>query len=179
MNEYNDETLPSKTRLKQEMAELQAYGEQLMALKPEELARLPLTDALHRAIAESRRIKHHEARRRHAQYLGKLMREADGEAIITGLKALKDPLRQQRLVDWVERLVAVEKLADSESLMQELLEIYPHGERQQLRTRVRNLLQSRIEEKESVDQNAREHFQRERRKLFDYLAELEKQAPLY
>ena len=79
MKQYSDDELPSKSELKKEMAQLQQYGLQLMALKPADLARLPLDGALLRAIEESSRITAHEARRRHAQYVGKLMRDQQSQ----------------------------------------------------------------------------------------------------
>jgi len=67
VEQYNDDELASKSELKREMEQLQEYGLQLMSLKPAELARLPLNNALLLAIEESRRITAHEGRRRHAQ----------------------------------------------------------------------------------------------------------------
>jgi ribosome-associated protein len=72
---------PSKTRLKREMHDAQALGAQLTALDAARLARLPLAENLRDAIAFARTTTKHEARRRQLQYIGKLMREADVEAI--------------------------------------------------------------------------------------------------
>src|SRR5438876_455542 len=56
------------------MHELQTLGERLIGLNPEQLAAVALPESLHDAIEQARRITKHEARRRHLQYIGRLMR---------------------------------------------------------------------------------------------------------
>src|SRR6218665_836857 len=72
---------PSKTQLKKSMHELQELGAALVALPPERIAALPLSETLHAAIAEWRRTRSHEGRRRQMQFIGKLMRTTDPEPI--------------------------------------------------------------------------------------------------
>ena len=64
----------SKTQVKRELHALQDLGERLATLKPDVLDRLPLTDALRKALADSPKHTAHIARKRHLQYIGKLMR---------------------------------------------------------------------------------------------------------
>lgn len=68
---------PSKTRRKAQMHALQDLGEALVALDPGKLATLGLPERLVDAIAEARRTRSHEGRRRQLQYVGKLMRDID------------------------------------------------------------------------------------------------------
>ncbi len=75
----DDAERPSKTELKRQMHALQALGEQLVELSHDQFARLDLPDELREAVEFAHRVKGHEARRRHMQYLGKLMRHADAE----------------------------------------------------------------------------------------------------
>src|ERR671913_349166 len=77
----DDAERPSKTELKRQMHALQTLGEQLVELSHDQFARLDLPDELREAVEFAHRVKGHEARRRHMQYLGKLMRRADAEAI--------------------------------------------------------------------------------------------------
>ena len=175
-SEYSDPSLPSKSELKREADALQQAGLKLMDMKSAQLARLPLSDALKNAIRESRRISSHEARRRHAQYVGRLMREANGDAILAAMAELQNPLRQKRLQDWLDRVCTCEQARDTGALVQEMLEWYPHGERQHLANLCRNLVAARPENEE--DTPAQDRFRRERRKLGDYLNELERSAPL-
>jgi ribosome-associated protein len=80
---------PSKSQVKRDMAELQALGEQLTRLPDSQLATIALEDDLREALAELKRIKSHEARRRQVQLIGKLMRGADADAIRAALAELR------------------------------------------------------------------------------------------
>ena len=71
----------SRTQIKRAMQALQDLGAKLVDLKPSELARIPMSETLKTAIDESRRIAQNEAKRRHLQYIGKVMRDEDSEAI--------------------------------------------------------------------------------------------------
>lgn len=68
---------PSKTQLKKEMHALQELGEVLTSLSRDQLEQLDLPEALRDALDELQRVGKHEARRRHMQYIGKLMRDVD------------------------------------------------------------------------------------------------------
>jgi ribosome-associated protein len=72
---------PSKTQRKKQSHALQALGERLVALAPEKLARMPIDEPLRDAVRQAQRITSHEGRRRQLQYIGRLMREADAQAI--------------------------------------------------------------------------------------------------
>ena len=78
---YDEDGRPSKTQLKREAHDLQDLGEDLAAMPPERLADLPMPDILRDAIAELRRTRSHEGRRRQRQFVGKLMRQADPEPL--------------------------------------------------------------------------------------------------
>lgn len=72
---------PSKTQRKKDMHELQALGAELVLLTREQLQKVGLPDELREAIDFAHRVTSHEGRRRHMQYLGKLMRQVDADAI--------------------------------------------------------------------------------------------------
>lgn len=126
----------SKTQMKNEMHRLQAIGERLLTLRADQLATVPTSDALKAAIDENRRISQNEARRRHMQYIGKLMRDADIDGIQLALDRL-DPssevfLREQNQAEqWRSRL-----LHDSDAEAQ-WFERFPDTERQSFRALVR------------------------------------------
>lgn len=78
----NEEDTPkSKTQIKREMEALQELGKKLLGLSKNQLKKVDMSDTLREAIAEAERIKHREASRRHLQYIGKVMRSEDHEAI--------------------------------------------------------------------------------------------------
>ncbi|ETI61611.1 ribosome biogenesis factor YjgA [Marinomonas profundimaris] len=78
----NEEDIPkSKTQIKREVEALQDLGKKLLALSKNQLKKVEMSETLREAIAEADRIKKHEAMRRHLQYIGKVMRTEDHEAI--------------------------------------------------------------------------------------------------
>lgn len=176
MEQYSDDELPSKTELKKEMEQLQEYGLQLMALKPADLARLPLDGALLRAIEEARRISAHEARRRHAQYVGKLMRDEESRRVIPALIELKSPQRQRWLLDWQDRLVELPDAKAADALVDEMMARYADTDRQTLRNLCRNVLSVRVDRE--AERAAQEKYHRERKKLSEYLNNLERSSLL-
>ena len=76
---------PSKTQRKKQSHALQALGEQLVALPADKLAAAPLTESLRDAVLMAQRTRSHEGRRRQLQYVGKLMRDVDAQAIARAL----------------------------------------------------------------------------------------------
>lgn len=176
MNDFYQDDYVSKSELKRESARQQELGEQLMALSAEQLTRLPLNSSLLNALNEAKRITSHEARRRHASYVGKLVRASDNIAIEDALTALNDPLRAQRLLNWLERLE--QEPQNNAVIFNEVLNFYPHSDRQHLRHLIRHFVGG-IPNTESPDDNAKQKFRREKRRLHQYLRELDLQAPLY
>ncbi|WP_348826672.1 ribosome biogenesis factor YjgA [Halomonas sp. RT37] len=138
---------PSKSQLKREMHELQALGERFIAMKPEERARFPLSDDLLRAIDETDRIRAREARRRHMQYVGKLMRKEDLEAIQAVFDDIEKAQVQRdhaflRLEKWRDRLIE-----EGDDAVEPFLEDYPQTDRQALRQLIRNARKEREQNK--------------------------------
>lgn len=136
------EERPSKSQLKREMHALQALGETLIAMKPAERARFPLSDDMLRAIEETSRIRSHEGRRRHMQYVGKLIRKEDLTAIQGVFDAIEQEKEQRdhafhRLEKWRDRLV------DEGDAVDLFMADYPNADRQALRQLVRNARKER------------------------------------
>ena len=131
---------PSKSQRKREMTALQKTGEQLVNESADRIKRTPMPENLREAILECQRIRNHEGRRRQLQYIGKIMRSLDEEAIATinwtieswrGLSKA-DTLLMHALENQREKL-----LADERALI-EFLHKYPQADIQQLRTLIRN-----------------------------------------
>ena len=79
----------SRSQKKRESTFLQGRGEKLAALSPTLLAQLPLTEDLAEALAFWSTLKTREAKRRHLQYIGRLMREMDNqEELVSALESL-------------------------------------------------------------------------------------------
>lgn len=101
---------PSKSEQKRVQLALQSLGEQLIDLPDELIGELDLDETLLQAIADYRRMKSHEARRRQRQYIGKLMREVDPAPIRQLLDQLRAEDRREKRVfataeRWRDRLV--------------------------------------------------------------------------
>lgn len=67
----------SRSQKKRESTAMQRLGEELAELSPATLDTFGLPPDLAEALAVWRTLKTHEAKRRHMQYIGKLMRELD------------------------------------------------------------------------------------------------------
>lgn len=134
---FEDDAPLSKSQLKREMQELQALGERIIALDPAVRARLPLSDDMLDAVEETGRIRSHEGRRRHMQYVGKVMRKEDRAAIQAAFDDIDQEHVQRnaafhRLEQWRDRLI------DDDEALEPFIEAHPHVDRQSLRQLIRN-----------------------------------------
>jgi len=138
-DELNEDFGPSKSQIKREMQALQAVGKRMLDLSDEQLDALPISDTLRAAIVESRRIRKHEARRRHLHYIGKVLRsEDDPEAIERGLNAFvagsEEHTRRHHLAErWRDRMIA-----EGDTVVADFIEYCPMADVQHLRNLVRN-----------------------------------------
>ncbi|WP_461208316.1 ribosome biogenesis factor YjgA [Desulfocurvus sp. DL9XJH121] len=130
----------SKSQKKREMTELQDLGERLAAMPLEKIRALDIPEPIREAALFAHSLTKHEARRRHMQYLGKLMR-AESENI-DALREAMDRVDQARraaddifhqLEEWRDRLVA-----GDDDLVEEIVTAHPAADRQRLRTLARN-----------------------------------------
>ncbi|MCG7589111.1 MULTISPECIES: ribosome biogenesis factor YjgA [unclassified Halomonas] len=152
---------PSKSQLKREMHALQALGETLIAMNPTERSRFPLSDDMLRAIDETARIRSHEGRRRHMQYVGKLIRKEDLTAIQGVFDAIEQEKEQRdhafhRLEKWRDRMID-----EGDDAVDLFMVDYPNADRQALRQLVRNARKEREQGKPPTSS----------RKLFKHLRE--------
>jgi ribosome-associated protein len=88
--DVEQELPPSKSSRKRAAHAAQKMGERLTRMRPQEVAALPLTDTLHDAIAEARRLTSRGALGRQYQFIGKLMRDIDMDALEAALDAQTD-----------------------------------------------------------------------------------------
>lgn len=158
------EAAPSKSARKREMLALQALGESLLALNDQQLAQLPVADErLLQAIREARAIRSNSARRRHLQFIGKLMRDIDPEPLQRSLQSLHQGHKQDN-----ESFHRLEKLRDDTLAagprgVELVIAQWPQADRQQLRQLV---LQHQREAQHGKPPAAS-------RKLFRYLRDLQ------
>ena len=127
---------PSKSRRKRDMLELQQLGERLARLPRERIDLLDVPDTLRQALREASRVSSFEARRRHAQYIGKLMRQVDAEPLRQALLDASGDSREavarlHRLEDWRARLLA------DDAALTAFIAAFPAADAQQLRAQLR------------------------------------------
>jgi ribosome-associated protein len=80
-----DDLPPSKTQRKKQSHALQALGEQLVALSDAKLTQVPMPESLRDAVLMAQRTRSREGKRRQMQFIGRLMREVDADAIAQAL----------------------------------------------------------------------------------------------
>ncbi|TAG01883.1 MAG: DUF615 domain-containing protein [Burkholderiales bacterium] len=122
-NIVRDENAPSKSQLKRDMTALQELGEVLGALSKSQLDELDLPETLRDALDDLPKVTAHEGRRRHIQYIGKLMRHVDPAPIREqidrweiGSRANKTAFKMAE--KWRDRLIAEPKVLVDFSEMQ-------------------------------------------------------------
>ncbi|MBK7617691.1 MAG: DUF615 domain-containing protein [Vitreoscilla sp.] len=131
-----EDSRPSKSAKKRHMHSLQELGEELTELPPSRIAALELPESLRDALAEFRRTRSHEGRRRQMQLIGKLMRHAEEEPIREAVAAFKlgsakETLALHHAERWREELLA------SDDAITRWVRAFPDTDVQQLRSLVR------------------------------------------
>lgn len=128
----------SKTRMKKQMHDLQDLAVHLTTLNAEQFAQMPLSSEMRRAVEETKNIKKNEALRRHYQFLGKLMRSEDHDAIAAAISGIKE--EQDRLArlfhvmeQWRDDLIKGEQ-----EVMERFFNEFPLVDRQEMRHLVRS-----------------------------------------
>lgn len=145
---FTDDDQPkSKTRVKQEMHALQDLGEELTHLNKDQLATIPLPDALYEAIMQAKGMNKREALRRQLQFIGKLMRRTDTTEIQTAYDRLREDhdrvTRSLHLIEqWRDDLIN-----GSDDVITRFFESFPEADRQQLRNLVRGAKQEASQQK--------------------------------
>lgn len=158
---------PSKSAVKRQMIALQAIGESLTRLTEKQLANVPINDErLLIAIHETQQITSNSARKRQLQYIGKLMRDTDVEAIEHALRAMYKHKQEKN-----DAFHELEKLRDrilEQGLggIEQVVTRWPLADRQQLRQIV---LQHQRELKNNKPPAAS-------RKLFKHLRDLQEMS---
>jgi len=129
---------PSKSELKRRVERLQKAGESLIELSVAQLEKIALPDELRLAVQEAQKLRNkHAAFKRQRQYIGRLMREIDGEAVIQAVNELELAHRTQtarfhEIEYWRDALLA----EDSGHAMSELLATHPGIDVQALRRQI-------------------------------------------
>ncbi len=126
--------LPSKTRLKQDATDLQQLGQKLTTYRSAVLRKLSLNEALISAIEEYNRLPNsHGARRRQLQFIGKLMRDLDYDAVIKAIDDLENGNLRKKKKPSAAKLLCEAILESGDTEINTALEQYPQLNRQTMR----------------------------------------------
>ncbi|QEY26936.1 ribosome biogenesis factor YjgA [Neisseria zalophi] len=127
----------SKTQMKKQMDSLQDLGMQLTKLSTDALKKIGLPEDLYEAVAEYKKITSNGARKRQAQYIGRLMRDADPEPIERYLAKLRgDNAAHNAFLQRVEQ--TRERLIAADDALTAFIADYPQADAGKLRTLIRN-----------------------------------------
>lgn len=157
-----DHAPKSKTQVKKEMTALQEFGVSLTDLNAQQLDRLPLEEALRKAIDMAKGLKQRSAKRRQLQYIGKLMRNTNYDELQQAYAEMQElevqATRQHHLIEqWRDSLIQ-----GDEQVLQGFINDFPQVDRQQLHQLVRAAKQEVSQEKPPASG----------RKLFRFIREL-------
>lgn len=149
----------SRSQKKREAEELQKLGVSLIEWSEEKLAQLPLPSPLHQAIMTAKSLKSHGAKRRQAQLIGKLMRNADLEAVYPIYQATLAEGNAQTaqfhdIENWRHRLIS-----EGHSALTEFVDTFHPEDLQHLKQLI----------KKTVDAQSKEQEHTVSRALFRYI----------
>ena len=142
--------------MKTSMSDRKKRDEGLVGLKPLELEKCPRSEDLEQAIKDAQRFKN-EAKSRQLQYIGKVMRNVDPEPIQAALDKVRNKHSQataelHKLEQLRDRVVA-----EGDTAISEVMEMYPEADRQRLRQLARQANKEKSANKPA--KSSREIFQ--------------------
>ncbi len=141
-HDMEDSSLPSRTKRKEQVEELQYLGIELTKLSKEKIKKLDLPENLREAIKEAQRLTANGAVRRQNQYIGKLMRNVDAENIRQQLNYLNgDSIKSTQILHLAEKWR--DQLLDSDSSLNQFIENYSDFDIGELRSLIRAVRKER------------------------------------
>lgn len=112
-----EDHLKSKTQLKREADDVQALGVEIAQLSKQKISSLSLPDDAKEAIIFYQDIKKNSAKRRQAQYIGKILRGLDLNQVNEELNAIKNISKLRIKLEheaerWREKLISTQAALD-------------------------------------------------------------------
>ena len=151
----------SKTQLKKIAKDIEDFGHKLTLLTDEQIQGLSLTDNIKEAIYEYKKIKSNSAKKRHRQYLGKLLRDIDLTSVNEDYQRIQNHslIAKQAfhaIENWRDQLI------QDESKLKEFIDIYPKTDIQKCRTLLKN----------AIKESQKDQTKKSQRLFFKYLREV-------
>ena len=147
-----------KTQLKKEATELRELGRDLTSFPPSDLDQLELNPKLRAAIDDFKRLPNsHGAKKRQLQYIGRLIRENEGEMIRMQIQHLNSSPKQakqpNRTNEIFERIIS-----EGESVITEIVAEQQQLERQKLRQLKNNILKAKSDKRAFAENKLRAYI---------------------
>lgn len=154
----DDENYISKTDIKKEVKELQSFASQLTKLGKSQRTKLTASEELQAAFVLADKISNKpDALRRHMQYMTKLLRDENLDALRSEYKRLTSPNQVSDLEMQKLEALRTKLIEQGNDALSEFVEKYPTVEVQKLRQLIR---QAKKElDKEKPAKNYKELFQ--------------------
>jgi len=154
---------PSKSQLKRESHHLIDVGEEILKLCKEDIQSLDLPDEIEEAVTTALKIKSRSGLKRQRQYIGKLLRAIDSEAIEARLNKIQhrhdiNTAQFKRLEKWRDELIN-----NNKNTLNEIISRFQDIDRQHINQLIRAANQEKKQNKPPAAS----------RKLFKYLRDLE------
>lgn len=141
----------SKSQKKRDMSERQALGTQLVKLTDSQLLQMPLDDELRDAVLLARKIRNkHEGYRRQLQFIGKLMRARNIEAIEQAVTHLESSSQEHTAHFHALETQRDALLNGGDDTLHDFMQRHPDADRQHLRQLIRQANKQRTEDKPPV-----------------------------
>ena len=115
-----EDSIKSKTQLKKEADDIQQFGIEISNLPNHKIKELSLSDEIIEAIIFYKEIKKNSAKRRQAQFLGKLLRDFDLSNVTQEMDTLKAFSRLQVKFEYEAELWR-DKLINDQSALNEFI----------------------------------------------------------
>ncbi|PZO05912.1 MAG: ribosome-associated protein [Lysobacteraceae bacterium] len=141
---------PSRSEQRREALGVLTLALQLVQQSDARIGQIPMDEDLRKLVLSTKRITAQIARKRAVQYLAKIMRREEDDALQAIRAAIdhdkvegrREAAQLHRVEYWRDRLVAL-----GDEALSELLVEYPAGDRQQLRQLARNAQQEKLKDK--------------------------------
>ncbi len=139
---------PNKTKIKRDIAVIFSMAEEICALSEANIRTLALPDNLLTSVLETTPMAHKGARKRQLKYITAQLRKLELEPIREKLDRIKTQsahgVREHHHAErWRDNLLSEQK----EQALTELLNEYPHADRQYIRQLQRNVLKEQQQQK--------------------------------
>jgi ribosome-associated protein len=150
----------SKTELKQDAKDLKKLGEVIVKLSPAQRAKLPLNEDIEYALEVADKIRNtREGYRRQLQFIGRLLRHVDVDAIKLAMDGLTNTNKQaEKALQHLEK-IRTELLEQGDKRVNQLVAEHDGFERQKLRQLIKKTLKQQQLHPEQASPSFRELFQ--------------------